>query len=267
MPKPKYWELQDSTYAGLLERCAPGTHEAVGRMLVRHSLQPRPALDLAAGSGALLARMRDIGFRDLNAIEIDQKAFGLAGITPRAIDLNTDFATSFSRQFGLITAVEIIEHLDSPRHFLRQIWNLLEPDGYLLVTTPNISHWVGRLWFLIRGELRYFKKADYENCRHISAINDTHMRLILREIGFEVIDFQTAGSFYGPLKRAIAAPLSAAFRVACGPLSAGDTVIYLARKVEPDTTSPGRSSIEYIKNQYAKVSKPRDPAEAQSKPV
>jgi len=250
---PGYWRCPDSQYKGLVARCAPGTHEAVCAVLARHPDVRGSVLDLAAGSGALLARLRDSGFVDLSAVELDAPAFGLAGIAPLAIDLNTDFAAAFSRQFNLITAVEIMEHLDSPRHFLREIWKLLEPRGHLLVSTPNVAHWMGRLWFLARGELRYFKESDYQSCRHISPINRTHMRLMLTEIGFRVIDFTTAGSFYGPLKRLLTAPVAGLFRLMNGPQTGGDTVIFLAQKTSPDTTSPGRSSTTYIARDRAMI--------------
>jgi SAM-dependent methyltransferase len=207
-------------------------------------------LDLAAGTGALLARLRDLGFDHLNAVELDLPVFGLAGVEPVAVDLNTDFADALGRTFDLVTAVEIIEHLDSPRHFLGQIWKLLKPGGHLVISTPNIAHWMGRLWFLMRGELRYFKESDYHHQRHISPINHTHMRLTLREIGFDIVDSGTAGSFYGPLKRIVTAPVAGLFRLARGPV-AGDTIIYLARKTRPDNTSPGRSSDVYVRRYHA----------------
>ena len=215
-------------------------------MLARHPEVRGPVLDLAAGSGALLARLRDNGLADLSAVELDAPSFALPGVTPLAIDLNTDFSSAFSRHFNLITAVEIMEHLDSPRHFLHEIWKVLEPQGHLLVSTPNIAHWMGRLRFLARGELRYFKESDYQSCRHISPVNSTHMRLMLNEIGFRVIDFTTAGSFYGPLKRLLTAPVAGLFRLMNGPQTSGDTVMFLAQKTSPDSTSPGRSSIAYI---------------------
>jgi 2-polyprenyl-3-methyl-5-hydroxy-6-metoxy-1,4-benzoquinol methylase len=206
-------------------------------------------LDLAAGTGALLARLGDLGFDDLNAVELDVPVFKLAGVMPVAVDLNTDFSDDLGRTFDLVTAVEIIEHLDSPRHFLGQIWKLLKPGGHLVVTTPNIAHWMGRIWFLLGGELRYFKENDYHHQRHISPINHTHMRLTLREVGFEIVDSGTAGSFYGPLKRLVTAPVSGLFRLAQGPVT-GDTIIYLARKTNPDRTSPGRNSDVYVRRYH-----------------
>src|SRR4051794_35587280 len=101
-------------------RCAPGTHEAAAALLLA-SVNDRPAtLDLASGSGAFLARLRDHGFADLDAVEIDREAFTLTGIEPRGVDLNGSFAAQIDRRYGLVTALEIIEHLDSPRHFLRE---------------------------------------------------------------------------------------------------------------------------------------------------
>lgn len=240
----RLWRLPASSYAGLPVRCAPGTHEAVAGILARRGLTRGSVLDLAAGTGALLARLRDAGCDDLSAVELDIPVFGLDGVRPVAIDLNSSFSSAFSRSFGLVTAVEIIEHLDSPRHFLAEIWKLLEPGGHLILSTPNISHWVGRLWFLLHGEMRYFKERDYHHQRHISPVNHTHMRLMLNEIGFRVVDFATAGSFYGPVKRLVTAPAAAAFRL-LGPTTDGDTIIYLAQKGDPDGNSPGRNSLVY----------------------
>ena len=221
-------------------------------MLRQHAEVPRCAvLDLAAGTGALLARLRDIGFADLSAVELELPVFQLSGVTPAAIDLNSDFSASYQRRFGLLTAVEIMEHLDSPRHFLRQIWNLLEPGGYLVVSTPNVVQWVSRIWFLLRGELRYFRESDYHHQRHISPVNPTHIRLILKEIGFDIVECRTAGSFYGPLKRWATAPIAGFFRLIQGPLATGDVVIYLARKTCPDNASPGRSSDVYVNRHRA----------------
>lgn len=213
-------------------------------MLGRHNLLRGSVLDLAAGTGSFLARLRDAGVADLNAVELDLPVFALPGVDPVAVDLNSPFSTGFSRRFDLVTAIEIIEHLDFPRHFLGQIWKLLEPGGHLVLSTPNIAHWVGRLWFLLHGEMRYFKESDYHHQRHISPINHTHMRLMLAEVGFQIVDFQPAGSFYGPVKRLVAAPIAALFRL-LGPLTTGDTIVYLAQKADPDLTSPGRSSAVY----------------------
>jgi 2-polyprenyl-3-methyl-5-hydroxy-6-metoxy-1,4-benzoquinol methylase len=95
-------------------RCAPGTHEAAMQMLQKLNVKPGSVLDLASGSGAMLARLRDAGFNDLSAVELDGGKFGITEITPMPVDLNTDFAAAIGRRFDLITTIEIIKHLNSP---------------------------------------------------------------------------------------------------------------------------------------------------------
>ena len=224
------WTLEKSTYNGLIMHCAPGTHEAALSLLLRHNVPRTSVLDLASGSGAMLARLRDIGFTQLHAVERNVERFQLGGISPLAIDLNSEFCGKFDRSFALITALEIIEHLDSPRHFLLQVRALLQDGGCLLLTTPNVSNWIGRVKFLLSGELRWFEEAQYHKMRHISPITDVQMRLMLNEVGLPLVDSTSAGDFFGPLRRLATTPISLLFWVIFGRNTRGDINIYLAAK-------------------------------------
>jgi 2-polyprenyl-3-methyl-5-hydroxy-6-metoxy-1,4-benzoquinol methylase len=225
------WRLPPEQYRELAVRCAPGAHEEAFAILAKHVPVDGRVMDLAAGSGAWLLRLRNAGFIDLSAIELDVDRFGLGQVKPQPINLNGRFSEEISTDFSLVTALEIIEHLDSPRDFLRQAFNALAPRGYLLVTTPNIGHWVGRIRFLLSAEHRYFKESDYHQQRHISPISHLQMNLMCREIGFELVEFGTAGSFWGAAKRGLAAILSVPFRVVFGSRTHGDVNMYLLRKV------------------------------------
>jgi SAM-dependent methyltransferase len=232
------WTLPIGDYQGLPMRCAPMTHESAAALLAKHNIKTGPVLDVASGSGALLARLRDLGYAGLHAIELDREKFRLPDINPRPLDLNKDFAPAFGDQrFNLITAIEIIEHLDDPRHFLRQLRQLLADDGHLILSTPNIANWVGRVKFLLRGEIRYFDEPQYDFNHHITPISHTQMRLLLREVGYDLIDHVTAGSFDGPLKRAIFAPLRACFRILTKGAVDGEVNIYLARRAASERSS------------------------------
>jgi hypothetical protein len=74
------WTLDRSTYGGLVMHCAPGTHEAAISLLLRHDVPRTSVLDLGSGSGAMLARLRDVGFTQLHAVERNVNRFQLAGI-------------------------------------------------------------------------------------------------------------------------------------------------------------------------------------------
>lgn len=226
------WQRRAALYNGLLMRCSPGTHEMAMSLLLRNSAPRAGVLDLGAGTGAWLSRMRDASFTDLNAVEADVENFQLEGVSPHAVDLNTEFLARFDRRFQLITAIEVVEHLDCPRHFLRQARQLLDENGFLLVTTPNLSHWTSRVGFLVHGELRMFRKRDYIQ-RHISPITHVQMLLMLGEIGFRMVDFAAAGSCWGPIKRFVRGPVSLLFRLLVGPRAWGDVSLYLVRISEP----------------------------------
>lgn len=236
------WHVPRSHYRGLMCWCAPGVHEAALQMLLPHVRRNCRVLDLAAGTGAWLARLMDAGFEDLHAVELNTEWFELAGVDPCPLDLNSAFAEQVNGPFELISAIEIVEHLDCPRHFLRQARALMNDDGHLLLSTPNIAQWRGRLTFLRRGEHRYFGESEYDTQRHISPVTNLHMRLMFREIGLRVVAHRTVGSYAGPLRKLLALPLSLAFRALCGPHSQGDVGIYLVAKCEPDQSSAGKDS-------------------------
>ena len=60
-----------------------------------------------------------------------------------------------------MTATEVIEHLDSPRDFLKQIHAILDDDGWLAISLPNVASWQGRIKFLLKGELWGFGERNY----------------------------------------------------------------------------------------------------------
>lgn len=238
------WRRTPGSFHGHRTHCAPGTQEAAVDLLVRHVAPTRGVLDLGSGSGALLARLRERGFADLHGVEREIEVFGMPeSPVPEeasfaALDLNGEFASHYARRFALIVSSEVIEHLDAPRDFLRQVWQLLEEGGHVLLTTPNVASWVGRLRFLVLGELRWFDADCYHRLRHVSPITDTQMRAMLAELGFDVVATTSAGSFMGPLQVLVTLPLSLPLRAVCGRRVWGDCNIYLARKAEPRPPRP-----------------------------
>ena len=249
MPNASWWRLPLEHYQGRLMRCAPGTHAAAAAMLSDARVTPAETrvIDLASGTGAFLARLRDLGYRELAAVELNVDGFNVDGVTPQAVDLNSAFAGDAlpANAFDLVSAIEIIEHLDCPRAFLRSVHGILRDGRYLLLTTPNVASWLGRLRFLLSGELRQFQRHDYDYQRHISPTTQVQMRLMFEEVGFELVAMRTAGTFFGPAKRAVVWPIAALARVMWGRLADGDVVIYLARKTQPRGHSAGRDSFYF----------------------
>jgi len=118
-------------------------------------------LDVGCGSGAWLARLADLGFTDLQGIDKDSKVFDCEAAAFVELDIDHESINLGTKTFGLITAIEVIEHLENPGHFWDLVSTYLAEGGRLLLTTPNIQALRCRLRFLVTGDLPFFdKKSD-----------------------------------------------------------------------------------------------------------
>lgn len=89
--------------------------------------------------------------------------------------------------FDLVVSVEVIEHVESPIGFLRNIARLLKPAGVAIVTTPNVDSLPARVKFLLKGKIRTMDKASEPT--HISPIFwDLLSRQYLPLAGLELVE-------------------------------------------------------------------------------
>ena len=146
-----------------------GLHEFVAnRVLSRYARPGLRAADLGAGPGAMAARLKSLGC-DVLAVDLSAEGYG-ADVPHLAADFNQpDFASRLGLgSFGLVTAIEVIEHVENPIGFLRNVGKLLAPDGVAVLTTPNVDSLPARLKFLMRGKIRTMD--EHGEPTHISPI-------------------------------------------------------------------------------------------------
>src|SRR5689334_23289424 len=148
-------------YKGLAIHAHAAIHEKVGRIAAT-SLRPGACvLDLAAGSGAMCLRLKDLGFVP-TACDLVPENFRLHGeVDFFEMDLNQRFPDCFHTAFDCVIAIEIIEHIENPRQFLRKCFNALQPNGLLILSTPNIGSPAARAAYVRTGEFRWFGDRNY----------------------------------------------------------------------------------------------------------
>jgi len=183
--------LSNSNHITLAAKTVSGLHEAALHELVRYVTAPSNVLDLGAGTGAWAARLLACGHH-VTCVDRDGDAFALDDMSFMQADLNGDFSKVVAGPFAAITAIEVIEHLENPRHFLLQCRNLLSVDGVLLITTPNIECVAGRLRFLLTGNFRMFDRDERLNDpTHISPIQSYMFEKMLNDTGLRVLSHAT----------------------------------------------------------------------------
>lgn len=173
-----------NSYSGLRIHALPGLHDELGALARNNLTKGGLLLDLAAGSGAMCKRMLDMGFR-VHATDYVGSSFKLHGQVPfREADLNLDFSSDYQgEEFDAVIASEIIEHLENPRHFLRQIHALLRPGGRVLLSTPNTTSTASKMRFLTEGRFQWFGDAQYLGDGHITPVSPWQLSVILSEVG------------------------------------------------------------------------------------
>ena len=170
----------------------PGLHEEIVRILQPLTNKNTTILDLATGEGALALRLKDKGY-SVEATSLENNSNKqLTGINLYQVNLNTDFSSFITEKYDVITAVEIIEHLESTKNFLRNCYKLLKSQGRLLITTPNIENLPSRLKFFLKGNVssfEYFTHKDlyHHEPEHINPIFSLLLEGIANEIGFKIV--------------------------------------------------------------------------------
>lgn len=143
--------------------------------------------DIGCGTGALSTYLPDGRFEYLGVdlVRYDRYASGLqfVQLSLDQPDWNLEPASA-----DVVVSVETIEHIENPRHHLRQMARLARPDGMVLVTTPNNLSWLSLMTLLRKGVFNAFQEGQGLYPSHITALVETDLRRIFAEAGLVEIE-------------------------------------------------------------------------------
>jgi 2-polyprenyl-3-methyl-5-hydroxy-6-metoxy-1,4-benzoquinol methylase len=123
----------------------------------------------------------------------------------------------------VVAAVEVIEHLENPRAFWRELVRLARPGGWVVVTTPNQLSLLSLVSLVIKQRFSAFQDSSYP--AHITALLEADLRRIAAECTLEQIEVRyTAEGRIPGTGRHYPAAVSAAF-----PRWFSDNVVLIGR--------------------------------------
>jgi SAM-dependent methyltransferase len=92
---------------------------------------------------------------------------------------------SSAEKFDLLTAFELFEHLHDPIPFVEKLRDLLNPGGYLFLTTLNgLGFDIQTLWE---------RAKSVSPPHHINFFNPHSIEILLDRVGFDIVEISTPG--------------------------------------------------------------------------
>jgi 2-polyprenyl-3-methyl-5-hydroxy-6-metoxy-1,4-benzoquinol methylase len=176
-------------------------------------------LDIGCATGALLETLRARGW-NVCGIEIStpQATYARAQKKLEVIDLPLEKAQLEAESFHVVLASHLIEHLNNPSLFVKEVHRVLQSGGYFFVTTPNID---GLQSKLMKGKWR---SAIFD---HLYLFSKKTLIRLLHDSGFTIEGISTWGGLAAGLAPK---PLKKIADKAAKRFGFGDVMLVKARK-------------------------------------
>jgi 2-polyprenyl-3-methyl-5-hydroxy-6-metoxy-1,4-benzoquinol methylase len=170
----------------VLKPDAHSSHSVVLRWLGEG--RGRRLLDVGAADGLLSGKLTERGWR-VTAIEGDP-ALAQAGAPrcERMITANLDRdLPDLDGPFDAIVYADVLEHLADPLRVLVELDRSLAPDGFVIVSVPNIAHFYVRL-LLLCGRFDYIDRGILDRT-HLRFFTERTLRALIDDAGLVVERF------------------------------------------------------------------------------
>lgn len=161
--------------------------------------------DLGCGNGQIAGLLAGNRF-DVVGVDTSESGIAVArGAYPKCrfevASAYDDLAARFGR-FPIVISLEVVEHLYEPRRFAQTLFDLVEPGGTAIVSTPYHGY-LKNLALALSGRLDRHFTALWDG-GHIKFFSIATLRTLLMEAGFRPVDFVRVGRI-GPLAKSMLA--------------------------------------------------------------
>jgi len=161
-----------------------------------HAQRPfKTHLDVGSGRGQLIKLVQDRFGVQSSACDYTDTLMQLAGQKVDVANLNHEGLPYPDKSFDLVTATEVIEHLEHYRETVREFYRVLKPGGVCILSTPNILNIKSRMRFFTSGYWNLFGPLPVRNSKlystggHINPVSSFYIGHTMMDAGFDEIKF------------------------------------------------------------------------------
>ena len=185
-PKKNYWHNKKDPDGVLRDRIKNHNKEKNNFIMnnenlikIINSLRYKSLCDIGCGAGYLLSALKKNKHKILG-IDNDIKALYLASQYSKTIKINlNDKKLNVNKKFDLITCYHVIEHIKRPENLIKNIYQMLNKDGHIIIGTPDFDSAMARLF---KNKYRLLHDKT-----HISLFSLDSLCRFLRDYKFKVI--------------------------------------------------------------------------------
>ena len=192
------------TEAGRDERAyelKPSEHSSHGVMLDwLGRVPPAAVLDVGCSDGQFAALISDLGHQ-VTGVDL-VKHIGVSERMERFVeaDLNQGLPDEVGRDYRVVVAGDVLEHVIDPQSLLTDLAGRLTPGGEVVVSVPNFAHWYPRTRVAI-GRFDYDQRGLLDN-GHVRFFTRASFERLVRRSGMRIVERRVVGSPVDVLERA-----------------------------------------------------------------
>lgn len=191
--EPKEYQYTDSSEGCSHKYLLPTVLNALKG--ISQANQIRNIFEIGCGNGSFAKALKQEGFAITAGVDFSSSGIEVARRENPEIRFEVGSAYDDLRSrygtFSVVISLEVIEHLYSPRKFAKSAFDLLEPGGKLIVSTPFHGYFKN-LALALTGKMDQHFTALWDH-GHIKFWSKATLRKLFEESGFQDIHFRTSG--------------------------------------------------------------------------
>ncbi len=157
-------------------------------------------LDAGCGGGYVMHELYTMGYKNIWGFDVSESGINVAKENYRDTSNNLKVHNAYNSElpshfpqkgYDIILSVEVIEHMFSPKEYMKNVSLWLKENGFLILTTPYHGYLKNLLISLLNKSDTHFNPLN--EVGHIKFFSKKTLYTLFQEHGFKTVKFYGSG--------------------------------------------------------------------------